>query len=115
MSCFCPRQSLGAVFRNLDVVAFDLEVVAEPVCEIRIVFDDENPLGGHGTRGRGHTGNSMTTRVPTPAIGSSIHARPWCRLADPPSTATPTPQPAPAAPPSRPTPPQRSPPRCPAR
>src|SRR4029450_928731 len=35
----------GPISRDVDLVAFDLEVIAQPVREIRIVFDYENTRG----------------------------------------------------------------------
>src|SRR6266511_833395 len=101
-----PRagEPLGAVARDLHVVALDLEVVAQPVGEIGIVFDDQDALGAHAAppAPAGATGSSITKRAP-PASGgaSSTQARPLCSVASSRTTARPMPLPATAVPRSR--------------
>src|SRR2546430_15009042 len=87
------RQPLRAVVRDLDLIAFDLEVVPQPVCEVRVVFHHEDarhagtlvgPSRCPATPGEGSSGNSMTNRTPRPPVGSgpfcpsSAQARPPC-------------------------------------
>src|SRR4029077_3526944 len=64
------RETARAVARHVDLVAFDLEVVAKPGGQVPVVLDDENSR---------HARNSMTNRAP-PAGASSTHASPpWSR------------------------------------
>src|SRR3989440_1306140 len=110
------RQSLGAVVGHLDLIAFDLQVVAQPVGEIWVVFHHqdshhagtlERPPGCPATWGEGSSGSSMTNRTPRPPAGgvplcpSSAQARPPCSATSSRTTASPMPVPATAEPRSR--------------
>src|SRR5207249_4995542 len=112
----CARQSLGAVLDDVDVVALDLEVVAQPVGEVGVVLDDEDPLHAvtpasapapsrsgapsGACSASGMSGSSITKRAPRPGA-SSAHARPPCSPASSRTTERPIPVPATAEPRSR--------------
>src|SRR5205823_343322 len=110
------RQSLRAVVRDLDLITFDLQVVAQPVGEVGVVFHHEDarhagPLAEASccpaTPGEGSSGSSMTNRTPRPPAGSgpfcpsSAQARPPCSATSSRTTASPMPVPATAEPRSR--------------
>src|SRR5205823_6878061 len=88
-------EPLGAVLHDDDLVALDLEVVAQPEGEVGVVFDDEDP--GHAVApasartvpapdaawASGTSGSSITNRLPArsprcDAGASSTHVRPPC-------------------------------------
>src|SRR5439155_7202884 len=107
-------QPLGPVLDHHDVVALDLEVVAQTVREIGIVLDHEDArhavAPASACRGpapraawtSGSSGSSITKRPPPPDVGaSSAQARPPCRATSSRTTDRPMPVPATAEPRSR--------------
>src|SRR5262245_29522727 len=93
----CVRQSALAVGRHGYLVAFDLEIVANPVGQILVVFDDQNALHA-SERPSGQfvfvaPGKLTTNRAPRPGAPST-HARPPCRSVQSRTTERPMPVPA---------------------
>src|SRR5690606_26074215 len=80
-----------AVLGHADVVALDLEVVAQAEGEVGIVLDDQDAALHAACPS---SGSSMTKRAPLPDSGVSTHARPpWPRTS---SQTTERPMPLPA-------------------
>src|SRR5881392_321995 len=111
-------EPLGAVLHDDDLVALDLEVVAQPEGEVGVVFDDEDP--GHAVApasartvpapdaawASGTSGSSITNRLPArsprcDAGASSTQVRPPCSATSSRTTDRPMPVPATAEPRSR--------------
>src|SRR5207244_8077650 len=106
------REALRPVLHDIDVVAFYLEVVAQPVGEVGIVLDDEDPLHAvtpasarscspsGASSACGMSGRSITKRATRPGA-SYAQTRPSCRATSSRTTERPMPVPAPAEPRSR--------------
>ena len=82
-------ESRGAVARDRDLVALDLEVVAEAEREIGVVLHDQD-AGPHAAAP--HSGSTTTNRAPR--VESSIVASPPCLRASSRTTLKPMPLPA---------------------
>src|SRR5581483_4556876 len=87
---------------EVDVVAPGPEVDRQGPEDLRLVVDDEDPLGGHavtsggsmGTSGPSAVGRTTTMVVPPPGVSSTVSSPPMATV-KPRATARPRPTPAP--------------------